>query len=145
MSNTQYAFLTTSRVPTRVELQASIDSLGFDLKLHPELDLRSDTGFSPCILAGVEDVGFELFGQPSADVADGDPDLVEMIGENDFSISMVWRSSMQDCACVMIVSSAMAKDYGAVISYEGEPPVSLDELLTETKATIEESKRPQRR
>ena len=63
MSNTQFAFLKRKSVPSREVLQAAIDALGFDLKLHPDLDLVKDTGFSPCVLEGVPEVGFELFSQ----------------------------------------------------------------------------------
>lgn len=37
MSNTQVAFIGRARVPSRSALQASIDALGFDLKLDPQV------------------------------------------------------------------------------------------------------------
>ena len=48
MSNTQYVFLSKSRIPDRAALQASVEELGFDLKLHPELQLIQDEGFPLC-------------------------------------------------------------------------------------------------
>jgi hypothetical protein len=140
MSNTQYAFLDRSRVPTRELLQASIDALGFDLKLHPALDLLNDAGFSPCVLYGIPDVGFELFSEPAADVIGDNEEFKEAIGTRDFSLSMVWRGSMKDCAAVMIVSYALAKDFGAAISYEGEPPEPLESLLQALPEIIAEAK-----
>jgi len=129
MSNTQYAFLDKCRVPARLPLQASIDALGFDLQLHPELDLLNDTGFSPCVFYGMPDVGFELFSEPAADAVGGNEALKEAIGTRDFSLGMAWRGSMKDCAAVMIVSYALAKNFGAVVSYDGEPPAPLEVLL----------------
>ena len=145
MSCTQFAFLKKSQVPSRELLQASIDALGFDLKLDPELKLLEDSGFSPCILIGVADVGFKLFTEPAINVAGDDETLQEIAGDRDLCISMVWHSSMKDCAAAMIVSCALAKDYRAVISYEGEPPQALDELLQATYGIIEASKRERKR
>jgi hypothetical protein len=43
---------------------------------------------------------------------------------------------MKDCACAMIVSCALAKDFGAVVTYEGEPLESFESLLENTKAIV---------
>ena len=137
MSNTQYAFLKKSKVPSRAALQASIDALGYDLQLYPELDLFRDSGFSPCVLHGNRDVGFELYSQDSSEVTNGNEDFAQIAGENDFCTAMVWGSSMKDLACVMIVSCALARDFAAVISYEGQQTLSLGNLLAETPAMIE--------
>ncbi len=61
MSYTQIAFLNRGNVPNREALQASISRLGFNLELHPEFTPFEDSGFSPCILDGTPDVGFEVF------------------------------------------------------------------------------------
>lgn len=140
MSNTQYAFLEKSHIPSRNSLQASIDALGYDLKLDPALDLTSDEGFSPCIFYGVPDVGFELLSEPAEDVIGDSEDFKNTIGSRDLCLSLVWRSSMKDCAAVMIVSCALARDFGAVISYEGEPPEPLESLLQATPQIIAEAK-----
>lgn len=136
MSNTQIAFLNRGDVPHREELQTSIDRLGFNLTLHPEFRPFQDSGFSPCVLDGTPDVGFEVTYAPTVEVADGDPNLTAIAAGKDFSISMVWRGSMKDCASAMIVSCAMAKDFGAVVTYEGEPPDTFDVLLENTKSIV---------
>jgi hypothetical protein len=71
MSNTQIAFLNRSNVPDRGALQASIDRLGFNLTLHPEFTAFEDAGFSPCVLNGTPDVGFEVFYAPTSEVTVG--------------------------------------------------------------------------
>jgi hypothetical protein len=141
MSNTQFAFLKKSQVPSRAALQASIDALGFDLKLDPTLNLLEDSGFSPCVLAGISDVGFELFTEPAKDVIGDNDEFLEAIGDSDLAVSMIWRGSMKDCASVLIVSCALAKDFGAVISYEGEPPEPFENLLEATREAIAEAKK----
>jgi len=142
VSNTQIAFLNRNNVPRREALQASIDKLGFNLKLDPEFTPFEDSGFSPCTLDGIPDVGFEVFYAPTLEVTEGDPDLATVAGDRDFSISMVWHSSMKDCACVMIVSCALAKDFDAVISYEGEEPEPFESLLASTKEIVADATKP---
>lgn len=141
MSSTQFAFLNKSQVPSGAALQASIDALGFDLKLDPTLNLLEDSGFSPCVLAGIPDVGFELFTEAAKDVIADNDELLETIGDRDFSVSMVWRGSMKDCASVLVVSCALAKDFGALISYEGEPPDPFENLLEATREAIAEAEK----
>ena len=138
MSNTQFAFMKKSAVPAAAALQQSIDALGFDLKLDPELDFFADEGFSPCVFNGEPDIGFELGSEPAAAILEDDEDFKEIAGDNDWCISMTWRGSMKDCASVMIVSSALARDFGAVISYEGDPAVELAEMLEGTRTMIAE-------
>lgn len=139
MSNTQFAFLRRSQVPDRAALQASIDALGFNLKLHPEFTPFEDSGFLPFTLNGEEGPGFEIEYQDLTDIADGDEDLEALAGGRDHCISMAWRSSMKDLACVMIVSCALTKDFDAIVSYEGEAPQSLAAMLEATQEIIRDS------
>ena len=136
MSNAQIAFLNRGKVPNREALQTSIDQLGFNLKLDLEFTPFDDSGFSPCVLDGATDVGFEILYAPTSEVVDGNPNLTAIAAGRDFSISMVWHSSMKDCACAMIVSCALAKDFGAVVTYEGEQPESFETLLENTKSIV---------
>lgn len=145
MSNTQIAFLYRENVPDREALQASIDRLGFNLKLHSEFTPFEDSGFSPCVLDGAMDVGFEVLYAPTSEVADGDPNLTAIAEGRDFSISMIWHSSMKDCACAQIVSCALAKDFGAVVTYEGEQPEPFETLLEETKSIVADSAKEESR
>jgi hypothetical protein len=128
-----------SRVPNREALQSSIDALGFDLKLHPEFTPFTDSGFSPCLLNGAADAGFEVSYFDAAEV-DWAKDIA---GTRDYCFSMTWHSSMRDCASVMIVSCALVKDFGAVVSYEGEAADSLEVLLQNTKIIIEDAESEQ--
>lgn len=138
MSNTQYAFLQRSDVPDRAALQASVDALGFDLKLHPDYTKFEDSGFLPFVLNGREGFGFEIYYQEASEVLADSEDLSAIAKGRDYCISMVWSSSMNDLACAMIVSCALAKDFGAVISYEGNPPESLEAMLASARDVLQE-------
>ena len=139
MSNTQFAFLKRVDIPARSALQLSIDLLGFDLQLDPELNFLTDSGFSPCVLNGVPDVGFELSLDSAQDMIRDNNDFEAFAGETDVCIGMSWRGSMKDCASAMIVSCALAKDYGAIVSYEGEPPEPFDSLLQGALGVVQDA------
>ena len=139
MSNTQYAFLKRSSVPDRAALQASVGALGFDLTLHPDFTPFEDSGFLPFVLCGEEGPGFEIEYLEAEEVIDGDEDFASLADGRDYCITMVWRSSMKDLACVMIVSCALAKDFDAVISYEGEEPDPLPKMLEATREIVRDS------
>ena len=139
MSNTQYAFLKKSQEPGREALQASIDALGFDLTLYPDFSPLEDSGFLPCTLNGIAGVGFELNGEAAGEVVRGDNALRRIAGENDYGMSLVWGGSVEDRACAMIVSCALAKDFGAVVSYQGQAPEPLDHLLRSTRHIVDDA------
>lgn len=130
MSNIQYAFISRSRVPNRSELQASIDALGFDLKLHPEYTPFADSRFLPFTLNGEEGPGFEIQYESASEVIDEDKSLQEIAAGRDYCISMAWHGSMKDLACVLIVSCALMKDFESVVSYEGNSPEPLENMLS---------------
>jgi hypothetical protein len=129
VSNIQYAFVEQGLVPGRSQLQEAIDALGFDIKLHPECTPFEDSGFLPFALNGEEGPGFDIQFVPSSEPTSDDEVLERYAGGRDFCISMTWHGSMKDLACVLLVRCALAKDFGAVVCYEGEPPESLDRML----------------
>ena len=139
MSNTQFAFINKSDIPTKEQLQGTIDQLGYDLKLDPELSLKEDEGFSPCVLKGETDVGFELFCEPTSDVVEDDEEFEEMAGGKDTCITMNWGGSFKDCSCVLIVSYALMKEYGAITTYEGEELDTLNSLLEGIGEALDEA------
>ena len=133
MSNTQFVFINQTDIPAREQLQGTIDQLGYDLKLDPELSLKDDEGFSPCILNGESKVGFELDCQPTSNVVAGNKDFEKMAGGKDTCITMTWGR-------VLIVSYALMKEYNAITTYEGEELDTLESLHTDIHAALNEEK-----
>ena len=140
MSNTQFAFIKRESVPDRAALQASLDALGFDLRLDPEFTPFEDEGFLPFTLKGEEGPGYEVYYEEASDICEEDEELAALADGKDVCISMVWRSSMKDLACVMMVSCAYAKDFGAVISYEGNEPETVEGMLAALPGILKESR-----
>lgn len=129
MSNTQLVFIDRSRIPDRAALQSSIDDLGFDLQLDPDYTPFADAGFSPCIIGGREGFGFEVYYSPADEVVAESAELAAIAAGRDYCVQLVWHGSMNDLACAMIVSAALARDHDAVVSYEGQPPEAVEQIV----------------
>lgn len=131
MANEQFAFLSKEKVPSREDWQKAIDASGFDFQLHPELDPARDAGFVPCTLSGI-DAGCEMYFDDSVSA------FGELAAGRDCCISFRWGGSMRECASAMIASYVLAKEFSAIVSYEGDEPYSdLSVFLADTKAIIE--------
>lgn len=136
MANEQFAFLKSSGVPTRNEWQQAIDRAGFDLTLDTGFEPRGNVGFVPCTLNGAAS-GVEMYFDDSADLM---REFAAVAGDRDCCISFRWSGSMLECACAMIASFALATEFGAVVSYEGEQPFQdLADFRNETEAVLKEA------
>ena len=131
MSQTQFVFLNEVDVPNREKLQAALDALNFDLQLDPEFTPFEDEGFSPCILNGEENIGFEIYYEPAADLLEDDDDeeFHKIVGAKDYAISLCWGGSFKDCMATLMVSIALSKEFGATVSYQGETVESIEGML----------------
>jgi len=137
MSNTQFAFINKIDIPSKEKLQASIDALDFNLKLDPNFTPFEDEGFSPCELNGINEVGFEIFYEPIEDIRVEDEELAALAKDKDYCISMSWGGNFNDYACVCIISAALNKDFGTIITYEGEAQNSQNQLIKNAHEAIQ--------
>jgi hypothetical protein len=119
MSLQQTVYVDRASVPQRDALQAAIDALGFDCKLDPSFMPFKSAGFLPCVLNG-KDSGFEMCFEPAADVIRHFPHLEGTIGSRDTAITFRWGGEMAECACVIIVSAALATSFGAMVHYQDD-------------------------
>jgi hypothetical protein len=137
MSLQQTAYLNKSAVPTLIQLQAAIDALGFDCKVDAYYEPFKSSGFLPCVLDG-DKSGFEIYFERAKDVAAQFPHLVAIIGSRDSAITFRWGSLMAECACVLIVSAALAKSFGAIVHYQDDDLLySADQLVQEARTALE--------
>lgn len=132
MSLLQTAYVFRQSVPDRELLQAAIDSLGFDCKVDASYVPFESTGFLTCTLNG-NGSGFEIFFEPSAEALNEFPELAEAVGSREIGITFRWGGDMAECACVLIVSAALAKSFGAVVHYQD------DNLLYSAEQLVEEA------
>ncbi len=126
------AYLNKSRVPQLAAWQAAIDQLGFDCKLDRSYTPFLSSGFLPCQLIGMA-TGFEIYFESPVDTLNIQPHLTNIIGTRDTEIILQWGGSMAECACALIVSAALAKEFDAIAYYQD------DDLLYSTKQLVEEA------
>lgn len=132
MSLLQTAYIDRGNVPDRRALQAAIDSLGFDCKVDEFYLPFQCSGFLPCVLAG-RDSGFEIYFESAGEVLSSFPDLAKSVGNRDVAITFRWGGDLAECACVLIVSAALATTFGAVVHYQD------DDMLYSGKQLVEEA------
>jgi hypothetical protein len=134
MSNELLAFIAKAKVPSRDAWQAAIMESGFDLQLDPEMKPKEDSAFSPATLMG-KPSGVEIYYEE-------DPEFLNEFSSirqgRDYCIIFRWGGDMGECACASIASYALAKHFGAIVSYEGEDPSGLDDLLRGVHQVLEE-------
>ncbi len=137
MSLQQTAYIVRASVPQRDTLQAAVDSLGFDCRIDASYAPFSSSGFFPCVLAG-RDSGFEIYFESADDVLGSFPHLVDTVGNRDIAITFRWGGDMAECACVLIVSAALAKSFGAIVHYQDDDMLySAEQLIIEANTVLQ--------
>ncbi len=139
MANEQYVFISEKAIPSRQEWQESIDALGYDFQLDSELKPKEDSGYSPCKLEGKE-TGIEIYYRPVTELVDDPSEIEELTKGRDYCISFRWGGSMAECACAIIASAALIKNFDGVVSYEFEEPADLESLIKDLEFTIPEAR-----
>jgi hypothetical protein len=132
LSLLQTAYIVRKNVPDRQALQAAVDSTGFDCKLDESYIPFESSGFLPCSINGKKS-GFEISFEPASEPLAVFPQLGERVGGRDVAITFRWGGDMAECTCVLIVSLALAKDFGAIVHYQD------DDLLYSTEQLVDEA------
>lgn len=130
MSLQQTAYIERANVPDRAALQAAVHALGFDCKIDTYYVPFHCSGFLPCVLAGSQS-GFEIYFEAAADVLRDFPNLAGTVGNRDVAMTFRWGGDMSGCACVLIVSAALAKAFGAIVHYQDDDMLYSDAQLVE--------------
>ncbi|MBI3408229.1 MAG: hypothetical protein HY040_07720 [Planctomycetes bacterium] len=130
MSLQQTAYVVRAKVPDRTALQAAVDVLGFDCKIDAFYVPFQCSGFLPCVLAGRKS-GCEVYFESTAEALSDFPDLAESVGNRDVAITFRWGGDMSECACVLIVSAALAISFGAIVHYQDDDMLYSGEQLAE--------------
>lgn len=137
MSLQQTAYVERATVPQSDALQAAIDALGFNCKLDRSYIPFVSEGFLPCVLDG-NDSGFEIYFEPAADVLQQFPHLAGTVGSRDSAITFRWGGELSECACVIIVSAALATSFGAIVHYQEDDLLySAAQLVVEAGAALQ--------
>jgi len=137
MSLEQTAYVERASLPQRAALQAAVDGLGFDCKLDGSYAPFHSQGFLPCVLNG-KDSGFEIYFEQAGDVLQHFPALAKTVARRDAAITFRWGGNMAECACVLIVSAALAKTFGAIVHYQDDDMLySAEQLVEDARAALQ--------
>src|SRR5262245_36788902 len=137
MSLQQTAYLLRANVPDRTSLQAAIDALGYDCKIDAFYVPFQCSGFLPCVLAGRKS-GFEIYFGSSAGALADFQRLTQAVGSRDVAVTFRWGGDMSECACVLIVSAALAKSFGAIVHYQDDDMLySADQLVEDAGSAVQ--------
>ena len=143
MSLLQTAFIAKGSVPDRAKLEEAVRALGFDLSIDEFYEPFNCSGFLPCVLKG-RNSGFEIYFDSPTEAIENFPHLKEEVGTRDCAITFRWGGDIAECACVLIVSAALAKNFDALVHYHGGDlvytPDQLIEQANQALAGSEESK-----
>src|SRR5437899_1219752 len=133
MALEMYAFLSTRDLPTVETWQAAIDNLGYSVRLDPELDLKSSTGFSSCTLAD-KPSGFELAIESVAEVSRVYPKIEKIVRGYAWAVCFCWGGDLKECACVTAAIAGLVACSGAKAYYPADELwYGLDELKAGTE------------
>jgi hypothetical protein len=137
MSLLQTAYIIRAKVPDRASLQAAVNALGFDCKIDTFYVPFQCSGYLPCLLAG-RDSGFEIYFESAAEVLSDFPHLAEEVGNRDVAMTFRWGSDMSECACVLIVSAALAMSFGAIVHYQDDDMrYTAEQLIAEARSALQ--------
>jgi hypothetical protein len=136
MSLLQTAFLERSRVPDQATLEQAVRTLGFDLGIDEYYQPFNCSGFLPCILDGKKS-GFEIYFGAAEEEFQQFPHLKRQVASRDCAITFRWGGDMRECACVMIVSAALATTFDAIVHYQDDDLVyTSGQLVEQAKESV---------
>jgi hypothetical protein len=120
------------RLPSIASWQKAIDADGFDLKLDPEVQFESASGFLPALLYGKQS-GFECYHDPFDGLKETYHDLPYFKSCPDWKyvLSFRWGSIAHEGVSIFMAAIAYAKATGGVI-YEPQEgrTATVDEART---------------
>lgn len=121
MARTYTAYLKRDQIPDRTALQAAIKSLGFKLTLEEDYAPFASSGYLPCTLDG-EDAGLTLRFDTSDEIAG-----------KDSAVTLQWGGDPREQVSMMMIASALAHDFDAVVHGPDSIGKSADELVATAK------------
>jgi hypothetical protein len=136
MSMTQVAFLRKANIPTKTQIEETIQKLGYDFKILDDSVNITDLDGLSCSINGQETFYETYFNQPTEITDDLDwikPDLTNQ----DLAISFVWGADLAAGACIGLVSIALIDKGQALVYYlDDQMKYSREMLVADTTQFI---------
>lgn len=106
MSMELHVFCPARKLPDIRAWQAAIDAHGFDVKLAPDTDVSTTSGFVPAVFKD-RDSGFEFDISPASELVDVYPDLAELLHDMDMVGNFRWGGDLDELACTLAAAAAL--------------------------------------
>jgi hypothetical protein len=116
MSMTQVAFLRKADIPTKTQIEETIQGLGYDFKILDDPENITELDGLSCSINGHETIFETYFDQPTQITNDCDwikPDLTNQ----DIAVSFVWGADFAAGACIGLISIAFIDKGQALVYY----------------------------
>ena len=116
MARTFIAYINQEKIPLRKALQTSLNALGYKLVVEDDYVPLASSGYLPCTLDG-EDAGLTIRFMASENVPD-----------KDTAISLQWGGDDREKLTVLMVATALVKDFDAIVYDDQGAQLSLEAL-----------------
>lgn len=113
MSMELHVFLPKLALPDVHRWQAAIDTLGIDVRLDPDVDVETHSGFWPAAFNG-QPGGFEFDVAPASDVIEVAPDIAGRVRGLDIVGNFRWGGDLNEMASALTAAAALASISGGV-------------------------------
>jgi len=137
MSLELHVFLKRASLPDRSGWQHEIDVIGLPIELDVAFDPKTNTGFTPVKLKGIES-GFELDRGNVGELLSIYPQLRPIVADRDSALSFRWGGDLKECGCVLGAAAALVKAFDAVAYYAEDDIAYKDyqQLLIEARQSL---------
>jgi hypothetical protein len=132
------AILERAKVPAREALQEALQGLKFKLSVDEAYEPFGAAGYLPCTLNG-EDGGLDLRFEPAEAYLSEHPELKAEAGMRDILIGLRSGGDPREDVCALMLSAALAHDFGAIVVVSKKGTViPVEQLLSRARSQFAE-------
>ena len=138
MSMTQVAFLRMADIPSKTQIEQTIQGLGYDFKILGDSENITEVDGLFCSINGHETFFETYFDQPT-EITNDCEWIKPSITNQDLAISFVWGADFAAGACIGLISIALIDSGQALIYYlDDEMKYSREMLIADTPQFLNE-------
>jgi hypothetical protein len=138
MSMTQVAFLGKADIPTKTQIEETIQGLGYDFKILDDPENITELDGISCSINGHETF-FETYFEQPTEIANNCDWIKPDLTNQDLAISFVWGADFAAGACIGLISIALIDKGQALVYYlDDEMKYSREMLVADTPQFLNE-------
>lgn len=145
MSMTQVAFLRKADIPTKAQIEETIQGLGYDFEILDDTENITNLDGLPCSINGHEKFFEAYFDQPSEITKDFDWINSDLTNQ-DIAISFVLGADFAAGACIGLISIALIDKGQALVYYlDDEMKYTREMLVADTLQFLNELEKQEKK